>query len=185
MADFINLLRRVEEESIRRDKEIIKKVDFLVNYHNQEVRRQVTDVMKELITHSYSKASTYTNVVIVAGYVVFFTIWNSLKTSLSPFLALTSALCLTLSAVIFVLFEVYKMISTSVHIRKLSKLLNQEDPQKIIADSKREILKVERIGFKVWLIALLPTVVFGLAGASILLYGFLSNLISFLPALSR
>ncbi|GAB6127287.1 hypothetical protein [Humidesulfovibrio idahonensis] len=72
--------------------------------------KELSDNFTKNVAHLYDSASKYSNMVTLAGYAAFFTIWNGTKTHVeSEIIFLFSVLLVGISAAIFVFFEVYKM----------------------------------------------------------------------------
>ncbi|NRQ42537.1 hypothetical protein HRH59_08110 [Rheinheimera sp. YQF-2] len=152
-----------------------------INRMGQEQARMMTNeninVAKEVVAHAYGKANSYTNVIIAAGYVGFFTLWGSLKNDLPLWAILVSGALILISLLIFIGFEIYKMISSSVQMHRISKRLQTPDMGTLAA-----IQQIERESSlrnaKVWVFAVIPTVVTGFGAGLVLLFCFLIEFLS-------
>src|SRR5262245_39174102 len=79
---------------------------------------------KELLASQYNQAAAYTQVIIGAGYVSFFVVWETLHDILPRTALLASALWLCISVLLFVTFEVGKLVLLTLFLRHLDQLLN-------------------------------------------------------------
>ena len=137
----------------------------------------------KILTSSYDKATTYTNLVIVAGYAGLFALWHVTKEHLSRNQTLSAALLLLVSIIVFVLFEIYKAYYTSSSLLGYSQIVNRPENQNSLAKLASEIeryrLEDQRRGIwfgKSWLVVFIVTTLTGLGSAVILLYAFVRAL---------
>ncbi len=142
----------------------------------QEVARKQIDAIKEIVTHTYGKAQTYANIITVAGYAAFFTMWVSMRSELPRIPMLLAGLLMTISALLFVSAEVQKMAATGLRLRKLQmKLMETPSP-----DLVTEIQSLEKDyaseQFKVWSWLFCPALVCGVFSAATLVGSFLFEL---------
>ena len=102
--------------------------------------------------------------------------WNHVKDMMLPIFTFYIALFLTISMVIFVVFEVFKMIESAIYHGKISSILDEF----LSEDRLNAYLAAERIYYerqaRVWKIALVPTVAFGIAAAALLIFEFITNI---------
>ncbi len=134
------------------------------------------DVVKEIFSAVYGKATSYTNLIIAAGYVGFFTLWGSIKKDLPEWAILWSGAFILISLLIFIGFEIYKMISGSLHMKSMSTQL-QNPSIHTLENIQREERKLALRSAKIWPFTLIPTVVFGMGAGLILLVSLLTNII--------
>ena len=87
----------------------------------------ISDAQVKLISTIYDKATSYTNIIIVAGYAGFFALWSNTKQFLTPFQARLAAVLMGISICIFVFFEIYKMTLTGYHLSMKAKVLQEPD----------------------------------------------------------
>ncbi len=152
-----------------------------INRMSQQQARIMTNeniaATKEVVAHVYGKANSYSNVIIAAGYVGFFTLWSSLKSDLPQWAILSSGALILISLMTFIGFELYKMISVSVQMHRFSKRLQKPD-----MSSLSEIQRIEQksalINARVWVFTVIPTVLSGFGAGFILLYCFLVDFIA-------
>lgn len=85
----------------------------------------------KILTAAYSNAKAYNNIIIIAGYAAFFTMWSFTKSLLTEHATLWAALLMTISATTFVVFEVVKMEITSRSIIRMYTAVS-EDPSNLL-----------------------------------------------------
>ncbi|WP_404397409.1 hypothetical protein [Idiomarina loihiensis] len=142
--------------------------------------RQNIEATKEIVAHIYGKANSYSNLIIVAGYVGFFTLWSSIRPELPNWAVLSSGGLILTSLMIFIAFEFYKMTSISIQMHRISKRLDK--PNMGTLDEIQDIQKRSSLNnAKAWIFTVIPTIVSGFLAGLILLYCFLIEL---LPPLS-
>ncbi|WP_318504756.1 hypothetical protein [Photobacterium leiognathi] len=138
----------------------------------REQVEQSVAAIKEIISHTYSKANSYSNVIIAAGYVGFFTLWSGIKKDIPDWAVLTSGALILLSMMIFIGFELYKMISSAVYMRKITTKI-----QLPTLDTLAEIQHIEQQAnlwnAKIWVFTVIPTAISGLLAGLVLLTSFL------------
>ncbi len=78
---------------------------FAMNNSNEQQNKLVDDIIK-INSALYEKATAYTNVVILAGYVAFFSVWNNMKVYLTKSEMLQSASAVTFSLIVFISWEI-------------------------------------------------------------------------------
>ncbi len=154
-------------------------VQKLIEKDQQRQQDERVDVFVKMASVLYDKAAAYTNVVVVAGYVAFFTVWGNMKELLSAREMLLSALSVTCSLVVFVLWEIVSMIIHAITNLGLMRVVNapaQEFEEKLQAYQKAmERLHIRTI--PVWYVILFLTVVPGLLGAAVLLRSFVRQVV--------
>ncbi len=167
----------IDEACVKGHNELAKILNQLSAYNAKVQQQAQIDTLKELITHSYSSAATYTNFIIVAGYVAFFTVWKSMKPDLGKILMLSSCLSVLISVVLFIISEIHKMLATSRFHRVFFEKIKVELPSSFVDDYKKEAQAHERAMFRWWLALFVPTLLLGLLGGGLLLYAFADSLI--------
>jgi hypothetical protein len=146
-------------------------------------QRDPVDVQKELIAHAFGHAQAYTNVVLSVGYAGFFAIWSFLKPDLSKGETLWSALLVSVSLTVFILWEVYQSFYRSRSIMSLAETVKDPSRFEVAIDRYRREENSRVISLKrVWVVAFLLTVVTGFGGTLILIYAFIRSLIKLYAA---
>lgn len=131
----------------------------------------------DLTTHSYSQAQAYTNLVIGAGYVAFFSIWATVYQDISIVSKVWSIIPFIISAMIFVFWEVCKMVFTARLLRQQINLTNVQDPVKFsqaIARYKQKQAISEGVQARIWVYVLIATIIPAFIGCAFLTYGLFS-----------
>jgi hypothetical protein len=139
-------------------------------------------VLKELEQFQaalFDKASTYTKVIIGLGYGGFFAAWSGTKQHLSPRLVVSSALLVTISLVLFIVYEIYQTTVISLLSIEFSKAVDHNPAELPTAmDTYRvKSRKLIRPMLAVWKYVFAATVATGLGAAGILIYAFIRSLI--------
>lgn len=179
MQDLYRIIAKLEKQTVDRHNGLVGHVNQLHQHQAMQLQNKQIDVLKEILTHAYSKAAAYTNVIIIAGYAAFFTLWNSMDGKLPAKPMFAAAICISLSVIIFILFEVYKMIKSSLYFRMLGKEFEKvQKPDIVIAKFQAEGQKFDQKMSMIWIYVLIPTLALGLTGAGILIYQFALKLLA-------
>ncbi len=141
----------------------------------EQAQQQATEKMREDIIKVqaalYDKAASYTNLILAAGYAGFFATWTNVKADLTKFESAASALCIAVSLMVFITWEVVVMIASARGIRGMQAALDgpPKETQKRLADAKligqKRAVRIRRW----WIYVLIATILPGVAGAGILL----------------
>ena len=126
----------------------------------------------------YDKAAAYTKIIISLGYGGFFIAWSGTKQYLSPRALVASALCETVSLIIFVGFEIWRTnVSNSLQI-KFAKARNKPaaDFHAAIETYKQDAQLREKPRFAAQPYIFWVCAFTGLAGGVILIYAFVAGL---------
>lgn len=141
-----------------------------------EYEKQLQAVL-DLTGRLQTNAVAYTNLVIVAGYAAFFTFWGNLENNLPQWLHALSGLFILLSLLLFLAWEVTKMIWSAFHLRQLERQFHNRPPEpNLISHFQQAVGTFERRINRLWIWFLVPTVVFGLAGGCCLISFFVRQL---------
>lgn len=171
IQDLVRALKAVDEAAVKRDNDLARHVNRLGTQQTSLIQRQQLDAMKEILAQAYGQASNYSNLIIVAGYVGFYSMWSSVRTEMPKGAMVAAGLLITVSALFFVAFEIYKMIRTSLHFRALAGLLQESGAsalERVQSEEQKFSLRLTRA----WVVALVFTVVPGFAAAAILIICF-------------
>lgn len=149
----------------------------------KEVVEAIIDAQIRILSAAYEKAIAYTNLIVLAGYASFFGLWQLTKADITKSQSMWAALCILLSALVFVIFEVTKMYVSSRTLLGLNKAISNPTIVNSAALLLAEIDKVGKSERRVtvvfgywWHFTLGFTILTGLAGAGILAYAFISAL---------
>ena len=176
--DIWRAISKVEQARIRGHNELAEIINEMSAQQAKFQQREQIDTIKEIVTHSYTSGIHYTNLIIVAGYAAFFTVWKSMKEDLGKIVMLSSCLSVLISVILFIVAEIHKMASTTIFQRKFFTKFKDELPLTFVDDYNKAAQKHNRYMFRVWLVYFLPTVLFGILGGLLLLYAFLGSLIN-------
>ncbi len=172
-----NALQQIEEARVRDTNQIASEVNRLSQLHATSVSRQQLDAIKEIISHTYGKSQTYANFIMVGGYAAFFTMWVTVKPDLPKLVMLIAGLLMTVSAVLFVVAEVQKMINTGLHFRKIQEKLNVDPSANFIEEIQSIEKQFSEQQYKFWLILFYPSLICGVLAGSLLAGCFMYELI--------
>ncbi|MGE6262641.1 hypothetical protein [Aeromonas media] len=155
---------------------------FAVKAANEEARKNI-ELNKELYRTYSSTTSSYTNLIIVAGFAGFLSLLNALSVSMKPLNLYVCGLFITLSLAFFISFEIYKMIVISSHVNRVFALMGS---QKISAVDAFDNIKAEIEGFnmvngRVWRVALIATILTGTIATAFLIYSLIVHIMTALP----
>lgn len=171
-------INKVDQASVDRHNHLVEHINKLHAQQGNGMRNERVEVVKELVTHIYGKATAYTNLIIIAGYVAFYTMWGSVKNDLPTTWMLLAGLLITFSLIMFVSFEIYKMILTGVHHKKVNAVLQEDGTDGAIIKVKRLEQEFETRMYKFWLWILVPTVGSGVGAGVILIISFGQQLLA-------
>ncbi|WP_320151118.1 hypothetical protein [uncultured Tolumonas sp.] len=175
-----NELNNMEKRCVSRHNDLAKHFNAMSQQHTQMLNRENIAAAKEIVSHVYSQANTYSNFIIAAGYVGFFSLWSSIKPDLPEWAILSSGCLILVSLLIFIGFELYKMISAAIQMHKVSKRLHNPNAN-TLNDIQLIQQKCSLSNARIWVFTVIPTVLFGLGAGIILLYCFVVEFISQLP----
>ena len=162
---LIEQQRRMAEEALQRQQET--------------AAENMIETLVKILSMSYDKAIAYNNIVIVAGYATFFAILGATRTSLSQWVLITSALLMILSATVFVLFELLKMVQSTKTLVQLHVIATDEKARKNpeIFQSKMKAFEMLQQStslrsLRTWVVVLVITVSTALSAIALLVYNY-------------
>ena len=172
----MNVTEALQREMVLLEK--WKKLDEQTKY--DRILNKYLRMLLKITSHQYDATVKYTNLVIVAGYASFFTIWNGTRAEgFSSIPHLLSATLMGVSVTFFVFFEVYKMqwmtavidknLQCINEIRSLIGSGNAEKGQRLMEDFEVEQAKHNLAIQKVGKFCLHATLIPGVLGATVLL----------------
>jgi hypothetical protein len=146
------------------------------NEKSKEDAKAFMDMYYKLLTAMYDKEISYTNLIIVAGYGVFFGLWQIVKDHIEPKSVLWAIILMSISASLFTIFEIIKGALTSISYNRIQKVFTETNNPKI-EEIQESINKVEIKNNKmlckfyyfhgfIWLL----TVITGLSAVCIFIY---------------
>lgn len=141
---------------------------------NANILRELADFQSVM----YDKASTYTKLIMGLGYGGFFVAWSGTKSYLSPRQLLCSALLVTTSLVLYIVFEICQTLILSHLSIEFASIVNKPgaDVSEALQRYRTKHLKLTTPLGRIWRIVFPVTALTGLAGAGVLLYAFVAAL---------
>lgn len=135
----------------------------------------------DITIKAFERATSYNNVILVAGYAGAFTIWSFTKSQLSDKSSMVIALFLLVSLTFFIVFEVVKMVVIAKAVTRKMKVFNGcisvEDKVKALKDIE-EINATVTAGFLIhWKLTMLVTTVSAAVALGLLAYNFVAVLV--------
>jgi len=134
--------------------------------------------LEEIQSALYDKASAYNKIIVGLGYGGFFAAWSATKQHLSPKLLVASALCETVSLILFVGIAIWDVYVTNDLSIGFQDAVNQPgaDLSVVLQTHHKEQLRRTRPIQKTNKIAFPVSAVAGLAGGMILICAFVAGL---------
>jgi hypothetical protein len=130
-------------------------------------------------TSVFDKASVYSKIVLGLGYAGFFTAWSGTKQHLSVRALISSALCMTVSLIFYLIYEIVQAGAISYLASRFAAIPMQSEIE--VADALRVYRTKEQRLMKgvlsVWPVMFLVSALTGLTGAGILIYAFVVSLL--------
>ena len=154
----------------------------VVNAHAKEIqelrefqlhleRDKEAGLLMQLNEKQMTGATNYTNLILVAGYAGLFGFWSTLSPKLPPMLYAVCGLLGLLSLMLFISWEIIKMIWGSIHMARTNAMIeSMRGPnllQLFLASTKKFQIRTQRV----WWVFLIPSLLSGLA-AGFILVGF-------------
>jgi hypothetical protein len=140
--------------------------------------------LKELAdfqTTTFDKATTYSKLILGLGYAGFFTAWSGSKQHLSPKALVGSALCVTVSLVLFLIFEMINAAVMSHLAVEFAQMPMGSEAEAEAEASFRKYRSKEKKFLKpvmrIWPAMFYSSAITGLSGAGILIYAFVAGLV--------
>lgn len=96
----------------------------------EHMAKTLIDMQVKILSATYDKSIAYTNLIIFGGYAFYFALWSHLNGHLTPKQELWSGLVMSVSAGLFVFYEVFKMYSNSDFLEKYRAILQDPNLEK-------------------------------------------------------
>lgn len=151
---------------------------------NDQVKAQKAhqDFIVDVYSRLFDKSAAYVNVICLAGYAGCFALWTVLQSHISIHRNSWIALFLGSSLITFVLYELYKMVTTAIVLKKtyalaFSNELPEDYQRRVDAVSKAEAF-VKLSYFPAWCVAFSFAAVTGLVAAGILFWNYVRVVLS-------
>jgi hypothetical protein len=154
-----------------------KEVEELKQFQSDVQHDKQVQTALEIMNRMQSGHAAYTNLVIAAGYAAYFTLWSTLKSDLPTWLYALSGLTITLSLLIFMVWEITKMIWSAVGFRNIeNRLASRAASPEAVTKWQQEIFSLDRRVNRAWIWFLVPTILFGLISGACLIGFFIWRL---------
>ena len=174
---FEKLIQKTHKDSVKRDQELLNHINMIIKTQNLNNQIAVIEQYKQILSHLYQNAISYTNLIILAGYAGIFAIWQLTRDKLDNTITIWIALLISCSLIIFVGHEVWKMISEALFFRRLNKIIEKNITEKDrITAWQLAFVEYAQRQSKTWAYFLIPTVLFGFSAGFILIYQFIKTL---------
>lgn len=140
--------------------------------------QEFVESQEKLVLSSYEQAKSYSNIIMMGGYVGLFAIWNFTKDDLKQWQTMTVGLLAILSVFSFVLFEIYGLWLRSTQTSGLLRQLNEAKKLNKFPDNyaKEEMRRIKTMT-KLWPYFFFFTLSTGVLAGLLLLYSFISKLV--------
>lgn len=126
----------------------------------------------ELIATLHSQSVSYTNLIMVVGYAGLLTLWSKLKPDLPPMLFSITGLLIGVSILLFIVWEVIKMVGGQREVRRLrGALVGSQSGSAAIQRFQYQLQKYGTGWANLWLWFFVPTLASGIV-ATLALLGF-------------
>lgn len=164
-----------------------REVEALGEWLDEKFERNEEQInqYKEVVRDSFGQAAGYARVITGLGYAGIFTLWGFTKEHINETATFLVAILMSVSLVVFVAWEIYRMISEAFILKWTGALIVKS----LAASEPDDIARVAKLGreanawsqrymsriFAVWLVVLLVAVGTASAAVLILIYNFLAN----------
>jgi hypothetical protein len=167
---------------LAKQEELNKIQNSIMQSTDKDAREKLLEFYKNIYDSAYDRHRSYTTLVISAGYVGFFSFWRAVKEILPTTLLLLSGLLMTISVCIFIVYEIYKMISDGLFYKKINEIFISSDTVDIIKEIQKKEQEHKRNLYCIWFNFLLPTLFTAFFGAIFLIASLYKEIFSELLA---
>lgn len=176
----------MNEELKKRLEEIENEILYLKSKQNRNEQEELKKARQEDIIRTYAapfdKAVMYMNAITLAGYAGCFALWSTIQENLSRDRNAWIAIFLGISLSTFVLYEVYKMTSWTIKMRKIHDLVFSSSSLAEFTRKRDAISRAESLiilsKVPVWEIALAITTISGMTAAIIIFWNYVTVVLS-------
>lgn len=148
-----------------------KEIQELKEFQLHLERDKDADLLMQLNEKQMAGATNYANLLLVAGYAGLFGFWSTLSTKLPPMLYALCGLLGLLSLMLFISWEIIKMIWGSIHMARTNAMIESMRGPKLLQLFLASTKKFQIRSQRVWWLFLIPSLLSGLS-AGFLLLGF-------------
>ncbi|MHB8988636.1 MAG: hypothetical protein ACYC6S_07615 [Desulfobulbia bacterium] len=143
-------------------------------------RDETVEILIRVMSASYDKANTTANLIMIGGYASFYAVWGKFYDKFPSFWMSISGALMILSVMIFIVWEIYKMIFYSTNLSGLYKIIAEKNPEVFSKKLKENEISTKKRNIeqlKIWYVVLFLTVIPGVSAGFILLYSFYLQII--------
>ena len=137
------------------------------------------DKLRELVRELYGQTASYTNLIIVAGYAGAFAVWQFVDKFISSKARITTALLLLLSIIMFVGWEVWKMVTEAWKVRYLAQAVQIVPPARRLEAIQELLNRGQMRNAQIWTFVVMPTAATGIAAGLLLVCAFAAKLFGY------
>lgn len=153
-----------------------------IQKESEAAQRKAVDALSEIQGKMIDRAAAYANLMMIGGYAGIFTIWSSTRAALPIKASISIASAITFSLVIFISFEIYKMILTAVRALRNRKILTEAVPIQEFLERLEKLKQEEArrpVGYmRMWMTALVLCISSALVALGLLGYNFAAVLLN-------
>ena len=139
----------------------------------QQKQDETVEILIRVMSESYDKARMNTNLMMIVGYASFFAVWGKLYEKFPLFWMSLAGALMIFSVLIFILWEIYKMIFFSTNLKDLYKISEETSPETFNQKLKENEISSKKRNLRqlnIWYIVLVLTAVPGVIAGFMLLY---------------
>ena len=174
MREYVDQLRR---EWLNRDRELTGYIDSILKQLNRNGQLSLLEQQKQIFAHLFQKASAYTNLIIFAGYAGILGGWNLTREYIDKTIAVRIALLFFSSLFLFIVHEVWNMITGALFFRKLNRIILKAVPEnERVAAWQLATNEFSLKQLRIWFFFLVPTALSGFGAGIIIIYQLIMNL---------
>lgn len=165
------------ERIFRNQEQLRDGLQQLSHHVSRGVQIRQIDALKEVVAYQYGQAPTYTNLLLVAGYAALFTVWKEVRADIPKDAALLVGALALVSAALFVLFELGKLILSTVFHRQIGKALAALNHRAVFDQNPFAALgeKFSERMYWWWVWMLVPTLLTGLSAVILLVWNLVES----------
>jgi len=171
MDQLNDLLKKIDEARIRGDKELWEKIEPLLRERRLNSYVSTLEQQIQLLSATFDRASTYTNLIIFAGYVGIFTLLGATREYIEKSQVMVIAMLTTASLLVFIGHEITNMVLRQNNYLRLERIIKSQrgtnpDPQVFNMGMNEHSLKLLRF----WHWFFYPALALGYGAGLYLLY---------------
>jgi len=143
-------------------------------------REKTIALFQAVYTSAFEKSTAHTNIVMIAGYAGLFTLWSQTSEYHSVKTSIIVGLLTLISLIVFIGWEVFKIIFHGVQLAKIARVIQAQD-----LPSDELFRRVENLSFGnnmtyllniLWITVLIITISTGFSAALLLLFSFVHSI---------